>query len=78
MEQVWVGIDIGKHHHHAVVIDRHGTRLLSRRVDNDEATLLKLIDDVAALADRAEWAADMITGGSALLLALLAQAGQQV
>ncbi|MCU1640793.1 MAG: hypothetical protein JWN03_1068 [Nocardia sp.] len=28
MERAWVGIDIGKHHHHAVVIDHDGTRLM--------------------------------------------------
>ena len=38
-EQAWAGIDAGKGHHHVVVIDRDGRRLLSRRVANDEPDL---------------------------------------
>ena len=44
VEQAWAGIDAGKGHHHVVVIDRDGTRLLSRRVANDEPELIALID----------------------------------
>ena len=39
MEQAWAGVDVGKEHHHCVVIDAEGRRLLSRRVANDEAVL---------------------------------------
>jgi transposase len=74
----WAGIDIGKGHHHAVVIDAEGKRLLSRRVANDEADLLELIAQVLGMAEEVTWAVDMITGGAALLLALLAVRGQQV
>ncbi|OMI39182.1 IS110 family transposase [Streptomyces sparsogenes DSM 40356] len=35
--EIWAGVDIGKEHHHCVVIDAQGKRLLSRRVLNDEA-----------------------------------------
>ncbi|MFE7478551.1 transposase, partial [Streptomyces sp. NPDC057575] len=31
MPQIWAGVDIGKEHHHCVVIDAQGKRLLSRR-----------------------------------------------
>ena len=78
MQQAWAGIDIGKGHHHAVVIDGEGKRLLSRRVANDEADLLELIGQVLAAAEEVTWAVDMITGGAALLLALLVARGQQV
>lgn len=78
MQQVWAGIDIGKGHHHAVVIDGDGKRLLSRRVTNDEADLLELITQVLGKAEEVTWAVDMITGGAALLLALLVAHGQQV
>ena len=37
VEQAWAGVDVGKEHHHCVVIDAEGRRLLSRRVANDEA-----------------------------------------
>lgn len=44
--EIWAGVDIGKTHHHAVVIDAEGERLLSRRIRNDETELLALIGDV--------------------------------
>ena len=50
LEQAWAGVDVGKEHHHCVVIDAEGRRLLSRRVANDEAVLLDLISDVTGLA----------------------------
>jgi transposase len=78
LRQAWAGIDIGKGHHHAVVIDGEGKRLLSRRVANDEADLLELIAGVLGTAEEVTWAVDMIAGGAALLLALLAARGQQV
>ncbi|UGT67831.1 IS110 family transposase [Nocardia gipuzkoensis] len=78
MERVWAGVDIGKQHHHAVVIDTDGNRLLSRRVRNDEQALLELVGQVAGLADRVDWAVDIVTGESALLLALLTAHDQTV
>lgn len=78
MQQVWAGVDIGKEHHHAVVIDVDGNRRLSRRVANDEPALLELIAEVNGLADDVRWAVDVCTGGAALLLALLAAHGQEV
>jgi transposase len=78
LRQAWVGVDVGKGHHHAVVIDEHGNRLLSRRVANDEAALVSLLGDALALADRVTWAIDISTGGAALLLALLVAHEQQV
>lgn len=49
MARIWAGADIGKAHHHCVVVDAEGGKLLSRRVANDAAELLGLIGDVAAL-----------------------------
>ena len=72
LEQAWAGVDVGKEHHHCVVIDAEGRRLLSRRVANDEAVLLALISDVTGLAGQVRWAVDISTGEAALLLALLA------
>ncbi|MGC5004708.1 IS110 family transposase [Streptomyces sp. DT203] len=58
MPENWAaGLDIGKEHHHCVVIDAKGERLLSRRVLNDEAELLELIGDVLALSADAHWSA---------------------
>lgn len=78
MRQLRAGIDAGKSHHHCVVIDAGGARLLSRRVANDEAELIGLIDAVTALAGGGEvtWAIDLNTGGAALAIALLTERGQ--
>jgi transposase len=78
LQQVWAGVDIGKTHHHAVVIDADGKRLLSRRVANDEEPLVKLLIDVTGLAETVTWAVDMRTDGAALILALLIGQAQQV
>jgi hypothetical protein len=48
--EIWAGLDIGKKHHHAVVIDADGKRLLSRRVMNDETELLQLLGDVLEIS----------------------------
>lgn len=73
MPELWAGIDAGKAHHHCVVIDDEGNRLLSRRVANDEAALTELLTEVLALAAGREilWATDLNRGGAALLIGLL-------
>nr|WP_244188151.1 IS110 family transposase [Streptomyces regalis] len=78
MNRIWAGIDSGKTHHHCLVLDERGERLLSRRVANDEPDLLKLVDAVLALGDQVTWAVDMAGGEPALLLALLVNHGQEV
>jgi transposase len=77
MAQVWAGVDAGKAHHHCVVIDASGKRLLSRRVPNDEPELLTLVSDVTALGE-VTWAVDLPDGGAALLLGLLISGEQAV
>nr|WP_199813313.1 IS110 family transposase [Streptomyces aureocirculatus] len=69
--EIWAGVDIGKEHHHCVVIDARGERLLSRRVLNDESALLELIGDILALSEDTLWAVDINHGGAALLIGLL-------
>lgn len=71
MPVIWAGVDIGKEHHHCVVIDADGKKLLSRRVLNDEAALTGLVGDVLALDDGVLWAVDINHGGAALLIGLL-------
>jgi hypothetical protein len=43
MDKPWAGVDAGKEFHWAHVMDASGRELLSRKVENDEADLLKLI-----------------------------------
>jgi hypothetical protein len=71
MDKGWAGIDAGKEFRWAHVPDASGTELLSRRVENEEADISKLIDDVLSLAGEVLWAVDQPGGGAALLLALL-------
>ncbi len=80
-KKVWAGIDAGKEFHWAHVLDAAGTKLLCRRVENDEADLLKLIEEVFFLAGQGQlvvWALDQPGGGAALLLALLWERDQKV
>jgi transposase len=77
-EKAWAGVDVGKGFHWAHVVDASGKELLSRRVDNDEADLLALIDEALSLAEDVAWAVDQPGGGAALLLALLWERGQGV
>jgi hypothetical protein len=68
LEQVWAGVDIGKAHHHVVVIGPERNRLLSRRIANDETVLLGVLAEVSALAGEVTWAIDMRTGGASNFL----------
>ncbi len=78
MPAIWAGIDAGKTHHHCVVIDDTGKRLLSRRVANDETELLRLLGDVLDLGDVVAWGIDLADGGAALAIAVLLNHGQSL
>ena len=78
MSRIWAGVDAGKTHHHCVVLDAEGAKLLSRRVANDEPELLQLLADVMASGDEITWAVDLPDGGAALLIAVLVTHDQRV
>lgn len=78
VEQAWAGIDAGKGHHHLVVIDQDGRRLMSRRVANDEVEIRQAIGDALAIAEQVTWAIDLADGPAALAITLLLQEGQRV
>jgi hypothetical protein len=59
-------------------MDAAGTRLLSRRVANDEAELTDIIAQVLRLAGDVTWAIDLADGGAALAIALLLEHQQTV
>jgi transposase len=71
MDKAWAGMDAGKEFHWACVLDASGRQLLSRKVENDEADILRLIDEALSLAQEIVWAVDQPGGSAALLLALL-------
>ena len=76
--RVWVGIDIGKHAHHAAAVAADGQVVWSRRVANDQAAIAELIGQAASSAAGVCWAVDSTGGSAALLLALLVAADQPV
>ncbi|MEE1770972.1 IS110 family transposase, partial [Streptomyces sp. JV185] len=80
MPELWAGTDAGKVEHHCTVIDTDGTKVLSRRVPNNEDELLQLLGDVLDLADGGPvtWAVDLNAGGAALWIALLVNHGQRL
>jgi transposase len=77
MDKAWAGVDVGKEFHWAHVLDASGRELLSRKVKNDEADILWLIDEALSLAEEVVWAVDQPGGGTALLLALLWESDQK-
>ncbi|GAB7035225.1 IS110 family transposase [Streptomyces sp. NPDC021749] len=78
MTAIWAGIDAGKTHHHCVVIDDTGKRLLSRRVANEETELLQLLGDVLGLGEMTAWGIDLADGGAGLVIAVLLNHGQHL
>ncbi|MCQ8836620.1 IS110 family transposase [Streptomyces malaysiensis] len=80
MPELWAGTDAGKAEHHCTVINTDGTKVLSRRVPNNETELLELLGDVLELADGGPvtWAVDLNAGGAALWIALLVNHGQKL
>ncbi|OIK23256.1 IS110 family transposase [Streptomyces malaysiense] len=75
--QAWAGVDAGKGHHWAAVVDETGATLWSKKIDNDESAILTALGEILDLADEVHWAVDICGTSSALLLALLAAHGQQ-
>jgi transposase len=75
--RVWAGVDAGKGHHWAAVVDETGATLWSKKIDNDESAILTALGEILGLAGEVHWAVDISGTSSALLLALLAAHGQQ-
>jgi transposase len=75
--EVWAGVDAGKGHHWAAVVDGAGATLWSKKIDNDESAILAALGEILGLAEQVHWAVDIAGTSSALLLALLAAHGQR-
>lgn len=75
--RVWAGVDAGKGHHWAAVVDETGATLWSKKIDSDESAILTALGEILDLAGEVHWAVDISGTSSALLLALLAAHGQQ-
>ncbi|GAA5172556.1 IS110 family transposase [Pseudonocardia eucalypti] len=75
---VWVGIDVGKAHHHACAMDPAGKVVFSRKVANDQAAIEQLVARARGAALEVRWAIDLTSNAAALLTAVLIASGQQV
>jgi transposase len=75
--RIWVGIDAGKGHHWAAVVDETGATLWSKKIENDESAILTAFGEILDLAEYVHWAVDISSRSSALLLALLTAHGQR-
>ena len=49
--QVWAGVDAGKGHHWAAVVDETGATLWSKKIENDESAILTALGEILDLAD---------------------------
>jgi transposase len=75
--EVFVGVDMAKGDHYAQAISSAGDALFDRAVANDEAAIVKLIDDARAHG-RAVLVVDQPASGAQLLLALARARGVPV
>jgi transposase len=75
--RIWVGIDAGKGHHWAAVVDETGATLWSKKIENDESAILTALGEILDLAEDVHWAVDISSRSSALVLALLTTHGQR-
>jgi transposase len=76
--RAWIGVDIGKTHHWVCVVDETGEKVFSLEVLNDESQIIEVIAAVNEVAPVRVWAIDILGTPSALLVALLAKAGEQM
>jgi transposase len=75
---VWVGVDVGKTHHHACAMDANGKVVFSQKVANDQGAIEQLVARAAKTASEVRWAIDLTSSTGALLTAVLITGGQQV
>lgn len=80
MSRFWVGFDVGKASHWVCVLDEEGERLLSRRVDANEADIEAALSEIEKMCAPGERMVGLdLTGGPATLLeALLLDRGERV
>jgi transposase len=75
----WVGFDVGKTFHWVSVLDDAGEVVLSRRVEATEQQGLEAAcSQIAGLSEERKVALDVLGGPATLLLALLAERGEQI
>lgn len=74
----WIGFDVGKAFHWAVVLDDEGEVILSRRVEATEQDIEGCCEEIAALGGERRVAIDLLGGPAALLEAILLDRGEHV
>jgi Transposase len=68
---LYVGVDIGKHHHHIAVINENGALVTSQQVPNDQTHLQAVIKQICHRRRNIRWAVDINSGPAALIIVLL-------
>ncbi|MBV1855787.1 IS110 family transposase [Catellatospora tritici] len=77
-EIIWVGVDVGKFHHHACAVDERGKIVFSHKLANSQAQAEALLARARQAATEVRWAVDMTSSAASMLLAVLAAADQRV
>lgn len=76
--EIWVGIDVGKHAHHACAVDSTGKKVFSQKLVNDQAAIEQLVTRAGDSAQQVRWAIDLTSPMALLLTTVLLAAGQDV
>lgn len=75
---IWVGVDVGKSHHHACAVDAAGKVVFSRKLANGQNEIEALVARAAQAASRVNWSVDMTSSAAGLLLTVLAIHGFEI
>lgn len=76
--EIWVGIDVGKHAHHACAVDETGKTMFSCKLGNDQTAIEALIARAGKAGHRVQWAIDLTSPMALLLITALLAADQAV
>jgi hypothetical protein len=78
MGAIWVGVDVGKTHHHVAAVDDAGRLVLSQQVANDQLEIAAIVAQFGRRRGQVRWGVDLRTGPAALFLAVLLGRGVDV
>jgi transposase len=76
--QVWVGIDVGKHSHHASAVDETGKVVWTQKLTNEQRGIEAVIERARKSADQVQWAIDLTSPIASMLITALLAADEAV
>jgi hypothetical protein len=71
MDRAWAGIDAEKEFHWTRLLDGSGRRMLSRKIESDEAGISASIGQTLSLVREGVWTVDQTQGGAVLLFTVM-------